>query len=55
MNAKTIGRPCSHCAQEGEWAPPDTALGVFLRAVCGFGLLYELRQRTAPDPDENGE
>ncbi|MFJ6141109.1 hypothetical protein [Kitasatospora sp. NPDC092286] len=52
LNADTIGRMCSRCAQSGAWARPNTGLGIFLRALGGIGLLYQLQSYTAPDPDD---
>ncbi|MFF0416522.1 hypothetical protein ACFYUY_39615 [Kitasatospora sp. NPDC004745] len=52
LNAETIGRMCSRCAEFGQWVPPDSGLGIFLRALGGLGLLYQLQQYTAPDPDD---
>ncbi|MEU9617313.1 hypothetical protein AB0D56_38255, partial [Streptomyces sp. NPDC048209] len=52
LNAETIGRMCSRCAEFGQWAPPDSGLGIFLRALGGLGLLHQLQQYTAPDPDD---
>jgi len=55
LNADTIGRMCSRCAQWGAWARPETGLGIFLRALGGVGLLYQLQSYTAPDPDDRWE
>ncbi|MGW7441959.1 hypothetical protein [Kitasatospora sp. NPDC054795] len=52
LNADTIGRMCSRCAQVGAWARPDTGLGIFLRALGGIGLLYQLQSYTEADPDD---
>ncbi|MFG3056260.1 hypothetical protein ACGFZP_35620 [Kitasatospora sp. NPDC048239] len=52
LNADTIGRMCSRCVQVGAWARPETGLGIFLRALGGVGLLYQLQSYTGPDPDD---
>ncbi|MEV7776612.1 hypothetical protein [Kitasatospora sp. NPDC086791] len=51
LNAETIGRMCSRCAQWGAWVRPETGLGVFLKELGGIGLLYQLRSHTGPDED----
>ncbi|MEV7359334.1 hypothetical protein [Kitasatospora sp. NPDC091276] len=51
LNVETIGRMCSRCAQWGAWSRPGTGLGVFLRALGGVGLLYQLQCHTGPDED----
>ncbi|GGX64704.1 hypothetical protein [Streptomyces hiroshimensis] len=55
LNAITIGRMCSRCAQWGSWARPASGLGIFLEALGGTGLLYQLHSYTAPDPDDGWE
>ncbi|WP_405495547.1 SDR family oxidoreductase [Streptomyces sp. NBC_00096] len=32
LNADTVGRMCSSCAQHGGWGRPDSGLGLFLSA-----------------------
>ncbi|MFG2811712.1 hypothetical protein [Streptomyces sp. NPDC048410] len=51
LNADTIGRMCSRCASHGDWGRPDSGVGLFLRALGGIGLLYQLQQYTETDPD----
>lgn len=55
LNADTVGRMCSRCAQWGDWARPETGLGIFLRALSGFGLLHELSSHTGPDEETDWE
>ncbi|MFJ6619947.1 hypothetical protein ACIQOW_20525 [Kitasatospora sp. NPDC091335] len=55
LNADTIGRMCSRCAQWGAWARPETGLGIFLRALGGIGLLYQLQCYSEPDEDATWE
>ncbi|TDD34696.1 hypothetical protein E1287_16040 [Actinomadura sp. KC06] len=52
LNAETIGRMCRHCGVWGRWARPGTALNVFLQAITGMGLCYELAIYSAPDDEE---
>lgn len=47
-----MGRLCSRCTEWGSWARPTTALGMFLRALGGVGLLRQLQSYTEPDKDE---
>ncbi|MEU5980093.1 hypothetical protein [Streptomyces sp. NPDC047315] len=42
LDASAVGRLCTQCASYGSWARPGTGLAVFLNAVTGMGLLYEL-------------
>ncbi|MER5640319.1 hypothetical protein ABT095_25655 [Kitasatospora sp. NPDC002227] len=53
LNAETIARMCSRCAEWGRWAPPETSLGIFLQALRGLGLVYQLQCYTEPGPDES--
>ncbi|WP_159395221.1 hypothetical protein [Streptomyces albireticuli] len=55
LNSVTIGRLCLRCAQWGSWARPDSGLGIFLRALGGSGLLFQLHSYTALDPDDGWE
>ena len=55
LNAETIARMCSRCAERGQWARSGSGLGTFLRALGGLGLLYQLQSHTAPDPDDYWE
>ncbi|MFJ3435365.1 hypothetical protein ACIPMU_17605 [Streptomyces cyaneofuscatus] len=52
LNASVVGRMCVRCAESGSWGRPTTGLGIFLRALCGVGLLYELQSHVAPDEDD---
>ncbi|MEV7124039.1 hypothetical protein [Kitasatospora griseola] len=52
LNAETIRRMCAQCGRWSGWARPGTGLGIFLRALGGVGLLYQLRTYTGPDQDE---
>ncbi|MFB7947843.1 hypothetical protein ACFC6L_23345 [Kitasatospora phosalacinea] len=53
LNAETTGRMCAQCGRWSGWARSGTGLGIFLRALGGVGLLYQLRTYTEPDQDEN--
>ncbi|MFJ4680299.1 hypothetical protein [Kitasatospora sp. NPDC088783] len=53
LNAETIRRMCAQCGRWSGWARPGTGLGIFLRALGGVGLLYQLRTYTEPDQDED--
>ncbi|MFF8919060.1 hypothetical protein ACF08M_38640 [Streptomyces sp. NPDC015032] len=55
LGAATIGRLCGQCAAYGSWARPGTALGIFLGAVTGVGLLYELDRYCRADEDTCGD
>jgi len=46
-----VERMCPQCAAYGSWARPGTAAGIFLNALTGMGLLYELDRYTGPDED----
>ncbi|SPT60099.1 hypothetical protein [Actinomadura madurae] len=52
LNAETIGRMCRQCAVWRRWARPGTALDIFLQAVTGMGLSYELDTHSAPDEED---
>ncbi|MFF2954921.1 hypothetical protein ACFVVU_26680 [Kitasatospora sp. NPDC057965] len=53
LNAVTIARMCSVCAYQGDWARPDSGVGLFLRALGGYrGLLSQLQEYTEADPDD---
>ena len=52
LNPETIGRMCARCAEFGQWASLTSGLGIFLRALGGLGLLYQLQQYTARDRDD---
>lgn len=46
-----VERMCPRCAEFGPWARPGTGLGIFLEALTGLGLPYELGRYTGPDED----
>ncbi|MFH8295383.1 hypothetical protein [Streptomyces sp. NPDC018059] len=46
-----VERMCPRCAEFGRWARPGTGLGIFLEALTGLGLLYELGCYAGPDED----
>ncbi|MFD3970004.1 hypothetical protein [Streptomyces cyaneofuscatus] len=52
FDASVVRRMCVRCAESGCWGRPTTGLGIFLRALCGFGLLYQLQSHVAPDEDD---
>ncbi|MFJ9977912.1 hypothetical protein [Streptomyces cyaneofuscatus] len=52
LNASVVSRMCVRCAESGSWGRPTTGLGIFLRALCGVGLLYELQSHVTPDEDD---
>lgn len=52
LDSDTIGRMCSSCAFHGDWGRPDSGVGLFLRALGGVGLLYQLQRYTEADPDD---
>ncbi|MEU2119491.1 hypothetical protein ABZ567_28465 [Streptomyces sp. NPDC016459] len=51
LDASALGRLCTQCASYASWARPGTGLAVFLSALTGMGLLYELDR--CCDADEN--
>ncbi|MYY17391.1 MULTISPECIES: hypothetical protein [unclassified Streptomyces] len=46
-----VKRMCPRCAEFGPWGRPGTGLGIFLEALTGLGLLYELGRYAGPDED----
>ncbi|MBT2400708.1 hypothetical protein [Streptomyces sp. ISL-100] len=52
LETTTMQRLCSRCAALGAWGRPTTALGIFLRALGGVGLLFELQSYTEADEEE---
>ena len=52
LNAATFKQMCADCARENRWAPSETALGMYLRAVARYALPYDLDRDTEPDPDD---
>jgi hypothetical protein len=55
LDASMIRRMRADCAVRGRWARPGTALDMFLQVFRGWGLVHELGQYTAADPDGDGE
>ncbi|WP_052808508.1 hypothetical protein [Streptomyces cyaneogriseus] len=55
LEAATVGRLCAQCAAYGSWARPGTGLALFLDAVTGLGLLYELERYGQGDEDTFGD
>ncbi|MBW8483890.1 hypothetical protein [Actinomadura parmotrematis] len=53
LDAALIGAMCENCAKWHHWARPDSALGIFLCALTGMGLLYELGAHL-PGPSDAG-
>ncbi|MEU9404118.1 hypothetical protein AB0E08_00180 [Streptomyces sp. NPDC048281] len=52
LETAMLRRLCSRCAAWGPWGRPGTGLGMFLGALGGTGLLYQLQSYTEPDEDE---
>ncbi|WP_141726156.1 hypothetical protein [Actinacidiphila rubida] len=50
-----VERMCPHCAVYGSWGRTGTAVGLFLQALTGMGLLYELGRYAGPDEDTRSE
>ncbi|MYR92314.1 MULTISPECIES: hypothetical protein [unclassified Streptomyces] len=44
-------RMCPQCARYGSWGRPGTGVGLFLGALTGLGLLYELDRYSEADED----
>lgn len=55
LDATTVSRFCPQCTADGSWARPGTALAIFLDAVTGLGLLYELGRYHEADEDTYGD
>ncbi|MET8700048.1 hypothetical protein ABZW10_14435 [Kitasatospora sp. NPDC004723] len=51
LDAATVGRLCAQCWSWGPWTRPGSGLGVFLRALGGVGLLFQLQCYAGPDED----
>lgn len=51
LDATTVGRLCPQCTAYGSWGRPGTALAIFMDAVTGLGLLYELDRCHKADED----
>ncbi|MFE7572650.1 hypothetical protein ACFU76_37905 [Streptomyces sp. NPDC057539] len=52
LETAVLRRLCSRCAAWGVWGRPGTGLGMFLGALGGTGLLYQLQSYMEPDEDE---
>ncbi|MCC9710684.1 hypothetical protein E4N62_38870 [Streptomyces sp. MNU76] len=52
LETTMLKRLCSRCAAWGVWGRPGTGLGMFLGALGGTGLLYQLQSYTEPDEDD---
>jgi hypothetical protein len=52
LEAASIKRMCAECARRGGWAPPGTALGMYLENFSGYGLADQLDSYSGPDPDD---
>ncbi|MEU6926616.1 hypothetical protein [Streptomyces sp. NPDC046631] len=52
LETAMLRRLCSRCAAWGVWGRPGTGLGMFLGALGGTGLLYQLQSYVEPDGDE---
>lgn len=55
LDASTIGRLCPQCSTYGSWARPGTGLAIFMDAVTGLGLLYELDRYHEADEEALGD
>ncbi|ASY31262.1 MULTISPECIES: hypothetical protein [unclassified Streptomyces] len=51
LESPVVDRMCPQCGRYGAWARPGTGLHIFLRALTGMGLLYELHSYDAADED----
>jgi hypothetical protein len=52
LETTVLRRLCSRCAAWDVGGRPGTGLGMFLRALGGTGLLYQLHSYVEPDEDE---
>ncbi|MFI6019023.1 hypothetical protein ACIBCP_15530 [Streptomyces sp. NPDC051287] len=52
LETAMLRRLCSRCAAWGVWGRPGTGLGMFLGALGGTGLLYQLQSYVGPDEGE---
>ncbi|MFM9622668.1 hypothetical protein ACKI14_32535 [Streptomyces turgidiscabies] len=52
LETAMLRRLCSRCAAWGVWGRPGTGLGMFLGALGGTGLLYQLQSYVEPDEEE---
>lgn len=53
LDAAVLDRLCPSCAAWGPRVRPGTGLGIFLDALCGVGLLYQLHSYSAVGEDED--
>lgn len=53
LDASVVGRLCAHCAADGPRVRRETGLGIFLEALGGLGLLYQLGSYTGTDENED--
>lgn len=53
LDASVVGRLCTHCAADGPRVRQETGLGIFLEALGGLGLLYQLGSYTGADENED--
>lgn len=51
LEASTIALMCGQCATYDTWTQPGTGLGIFVGALTGLGLLYELDSYHSPEED----
>ncbi|MFE4492427.1 hypothetical protein ACFRKD_08195 [Streptomyces niveus] len=52
LDASVVSRLCPRCADNGPQVRRETGLGIFLDALGGLGLLYQLGSHTGPEEDE---
>ncbi|MGW6309006.1 hypothetical protein [Streptomyces niveus] len=52
LDASVVNRLCPRCADNGPRVRQETGLGIFLDALGGLGLLYQLGSHTGPEEDE---
>ncbi|WP_406135323.1 hypothetical protein [Streptomyces sp. NBC_01089] len=52
LETAMLRRLCARCAAWGVWGRPGTGLGMFLGALGGTGLLYQLQSYVEPDEEE---
>ncbi|MEE1783387.1 hypothetical protein PUR71_10740 [Streptomyces sp. SP17BM10] len=51
LDVATVERLCAQCWSWGPWTRSGSGLGVFLRALGGVGLLFQLHCYAGPDED----
>lgn len=52
---EAVRRMCPRCAEYGQWARPGTGAGIFLQALTGLGLLYELERYAGANEDTRSD